>query len=139
MNCVVRGEARRAVAAGTAGRAEDFKIDVTALGHDPGLDESGQLARMVHMQMRQQHDVDFDQIHAGLPGADKRAGTGVHQNARLAVQRDDVAGAGPPRRARAAGTEHQQGQTHRLRGIALGASRKSRCVAQQQRRKHVDE
>ncbi len=133
------GEARRTLAPVAAGRAENFKIDVAALGYDPGLDESGQLARMVHMQMRQQHDVDLTQVHAGFPGADKRAGTGIHQYARFAVQRHNVAGAGAPRGARAAGTEHQQRQARFLDRAAAGIARKSGPVAQQQQRTKQDE
>ena len=63
---------------------------------------------MIDVQVSEQHDVGVRQRSLGLAEARERSGTGVDENAGLAIDEDQIARCRASRSARTAGTEHQQ-------------------------------
>jgi len=101
-------------------RPEDLEIDRPAVGHRTGLEEAWQSTGMVHMKVRQQHDVGPTQRQLGFTQAHERSRAGVDENTRHAIHQHHEGRARAAGGTRAARAQHHEFQ--RRRGGRLGLS-----------------
>ena len=80
-------------------RAKDFEADRRVGGDGPCLDQSGQIADVIGMEMGDELDANRRQRQSGFAQTHKAARTGVHHDARHSIDKDEMAGSRSPGRA----------------------------------------
>ena len=97
--------ARDAGVFAAGGGAEDAEGVGAAVGDAAGLEEGGQVGGVVDVEVGEEDDVEVIEREAQLAGAGEGAAAGIDEDARLAVEQQDVGGGGAAGGAGSAGAQ----------------------------------
>ena len=91
--------------------SEDVEADGGgARGEGAGEKEAGQIAGVIDVEMGEQNGVDAVEVEIEFADTEECTGSGVDENARCAVDFDDVAGAGAAEGTGSAGSQDDEGE-----------------------------
>src|SRR5262249_40847086 len=95
-----------------------MEMDAVASGEGTLVEDGGKVGGVINVEMREEDDIHTFEIEAEFTEFNESSGTGVDEDARSAVHKNDVAGRAAAEGARAARAEDDEFEMGLVRAVS---------------------